>query len=93
MTIPQNERNQVFLGSFIHSSKLDELKYMHKTAVFVEKSGKIVHREEDCDEQKANKILQGNLGWSPAGTEIVHAGDGDFFFPGFIGMFTCSSRT
>ncbi|KAI0159077.1 hypothetical protein BJ166DRAFT_593281 [Pestalotiopsis sp. NC0098] len=84
MTVPQNERNQVFLGFFIHSSKLDELKYMHKTAVFVEKSGKIVHREEDCDEQKANKILQGNLGWSPAGTEIVHAGDGDFFFPGFI---------
>ncbi|ETS82806.1 hypothetical protein PFICI_04682 [Pestalotiopsis fici W106-1] len=84
MAVLQNERNHVFLGSFIHSSKLDELKYMHQTAVFVDKSGKIAHLEHDCNEGKAKTILQQKLGWDHADTEITSTGEGDFFFPGFI---------
>ncbi len=34
--------NQVFLGTFVHSKTLEQLEYLHDTAVFVDKTGKMV---------------------------------------------------
>lgn len=83
----KNEKNQVFLGSFIHSIKLDELKYMHQTAVFVDKSGTIVAVERDDGHQKLVDTRQ-KLGWSQDDTELKKAAEGEFFFPGFIGQYS-----
>ncbi|KAL2176757.1 uncharacterized protein P884DRAFT_202088 [Thermothelomyces heterothallicus CBS 202.75] len=77
-------RNKVFLGSFVHSKVLDELEYLHQTAVFVDKSGTIVAIEKDCDESKARETVLPRLGWAEADVEVVKAKEGQFFFPGFI---------
>ncbi|KAK6087613.1 guanine deaminase [Seiridium cupressi] len=84
MAPPKNEKNQIFLGSFIYNTKLDELAYMHQTAVFVDKAGKIVAVEQQCDEQKASEISHQKLGWDSIETDVKHAAEGEFFFPGFI---------
>ncbi|KAL2021113.1 hypothetical protein VTK56DRAFT_7532 [Thermocarpiscus australiensis] len=77
-------RNQLFLGSFVHSKALDELEYLHNAAVCVDQSGTIVAVERDCDAVKARETVLPRLGWDEAGVEVVSAGDGQFFFPGFI---------
>lgn len=93
MAPAKNEKNQVFLGTFIHSTKLDELEYQHQTAVFVDRSGKIVHLEQECDELKAKEISQEKLGWNHADTDVRQAKEGDFFFPGFIGKSSTARYT
>lgn len=77
-------RNQLFLGTFIYSRKLDELEYLHDTAVFVGKEGKIARIEKDCDETKARGLFP-ELGWSPQDVAVHVCRDGQFYFPGFIG--------
>ena len=77
--------NKLFLGLFVHSKVLKELEYLHNTAVCVDKEGKIVAVEKDCDEQKAKATVLPRLGWAEAEVEVVEAREGQFFFPGFIG--------
>ncbi|KAI1376234.1 guanine deaminase [Hypoxylon crocopeplum] len=84
MTSLKNEKNQLFLGSFIHSIKLGELQYLHDTAVCVDKSGKIAAVESKCDLKKAAKTLYHKLGWKADDVVVTIAKDGQFFFPGFI---------
>lgn len=76
----------VFLGSFIHSKSLDELEYLHDTAVFVDEKGVIVAIEEKCDLKKAEETICPKLGWSHSDVTIRTAKPGQFFFPGFIGI-------
>jgi guanine deaminase len=76
---------KLFLGSFVHSKALDELEYLHNTAVCVDESGTIVAVEEECDEAKAKETVLPRLGWGEADVEVVKAKDSQFFFPGFIG--------
>jgi guanine deaminase len=78
-------KNQVFLGTFIHSKKLDELEYLHNTAVFVDAAGKIVRVERDCDANKAKETVLPTLGWAVDDVSIVEGKEAQFFFPGFIG--------
>ncbi|KAL2153786.1 hypothetical protein VTH82DRAFT_4941 [Thermothelomyces myriococcoides] len=77
-------RNKVFLGSFVHSKALNKLEYLHQTAVFVDKSGKIIAIEKDCDESKARELIFPRFGWAEADVEVVKAKEEQFFFPGFI---------
>jgi guanine deaminase len=77
--------NQVFIGTFIHSKKLDELEYLHDTIVFVDKEGKILRIEQGCDLEKAQKQLFPELGWSVEDVATHVCKDGQFYFPGFIG--------
>ncbi|RYO89626.1 hypothetical protein DL764_008546 [Monosporascus ibericus] len=77
-------RNQIFIGTFIHSKKLDELEYLHDTAICVDKTGKIIAIEPQCDQKKAEMSLYPTLGWSAADVAVTIAKDGQFFFPGFI---------
>ncbi|KAI2777131.1 guanine deaminase [Daldinia loculata] len=79
-----NEKNQLFLGLFIHSVKLGELQYLHDTAVCVDKSGKIVAVEQQYDQKKAEETLYPELGWKADDVTVTTAKDGQFFFPGFI---------
>ncbi|GAP85986.1 putative guanine deaminase [Rosellinia necatrix] len=81
---PGPPRNQVFLGTFVHSKTLGELEYLHNTAICVDASGKITAVEANCDQQKALETLYAKLGWSPDDLAITVARDGQFFFPGFI---------
>ncbi|TVY40427.1 putative guanine deaminase, partial [Lachnellula occidentalis] len=74
----------VFLGSFIHSKRLDELEYLHDTAVFVDEKGVIVAIEKDCDLKNAEETICPKLGWSRSDVTIRTAEPGQFFFPGFI---------
>lgn len=80
-------KHSLFLGTFIHSKSLDTLDYLHNTAVFVSENGKIVHVEPDCDQKRAEETLIPQLGWVVEQVDITIAKDGQFFFPGFIGMF------
>ncbi|KAJ4294901.1 hypothetical protein N0V88_005140 [Collariella sp. IMI 366227] len=77
-------RNKLFLGSFVHSKTLDELDYLHDTAVCVDRTGTIVAVERDCDEPKARDAVFPRLGWGEDDVEVVRAREGQFFFPGFI---------
>lgn len=78
-------RNQLFLGSFVHSKSLDELECLHDTAVCVDKTGTIIAVEKGCGEATAREGLLQRLGWDEGEVEIVRAKEGQFFFPGFIG--------
>lgn len=63
--------NQVFIGTFIHSKALDELEYLHNTAVFVEGStGTIVAVERECDHTRTLDETFNRLGWSAAECKI-----------------------
>lgn len=77
-------RNKLFLGSFVHSKALDELEYLHNTAVCVDAAGTIVAVEKDCGEAEARGTLFPRLGWAADDVEVVSAADGQFFFPGFV---------
>ncbi|KAH6855811.1 hypothetical protein B0I37DRAFT_63357 [Chaetomium sp. MPI-CAGE-AT-0009] len=77
-------KNKLFLGLFIHSKALNELEYLHDTAVCVDADGTIVAVERDCDELKAKDTVLPRLGWAETDVEIVKAREGQFFFPGFI---------
>jgi hypothetical protein len=85
MAPPKNAKNRLFVGSFIHSKKLDALEYLHETAVCVDTSGKIVAVEPDCDLTKAREVLYTKLGWDAEQVDVDVAQEGEFFFPGFIG--------
>ena len=77
----------LFLGSFIHSKSLDELEFLHETAVFVDDKGVIVAIEKGCDQKKAEETLFPKLGWTVGEVSFRIAKPGQFFFPGFIGLF------
>jgi guanine deaminase len=75
----------LLLGSFIHSKSLDELEYLHDSAVCVDEKGVIVAIEKGCDLKKAEVTLFPKLGWSARDVTVKTAKPGQFFFPGFIG--------
>lgn len=81
------------MGSFIHSKNLDELEYLHDTAVCVDEKGVIVAIEKDCNEKKAEENLFPKLGWSKQDVIIKIAKEHQFFFPGFIGSSFYLHRT
>jgi hypothetical protein len=81
----------LFLGSFIHSKSLDELEYLHDAAVFVDEKGTIVAIEQACDQKKAEETVFPKLGWESGDVSVRAAKEGEFFFPGFIGLFPFSS--
>ena len=81
----------LFLGSFIHSKSLDELEYLHDSAVCVDEKGTIVAIETGYDLTKAEKMLFPKFGWSAEDVTIKTAKAGQFFFPGFIGSLPISS--
>jgi hypothetical protein len=76
------------VGTFIHCKTLDELEFWHKTAVCVDEKGVIVAVEKDCDQKKAEETVFPKLGWSSKDVSIRIATEHQFFFPGFIGLFT-----
>ncbi|KAH8911500.1 Metallo-dependent hydrolase [Coniochaeta sp. PMI_546] len=78
------KKSAVYYGTFIHSKTLDELEYLHKTAVFVDKEGKIVAVERDCDLDKATATVFPRLGWEGSDVVTEKIREGQFFFPGFI---------
>jgi guanine deaminase len=75
----------LFLGSFIHSKSLDELEFLHETAVCVDDKGVIVAIEKACDQKKTEETLFPKLGWAVGEVSVRIAEPGQFFFPGFIG--------
>lgn len=80
-------RNQLFLGTFVHSKTREELDYLHDTAVCVDASGTIVAVETACDLKRAEGELLPRLGWTASDVDVRVGKEGQFFFPGFIGMF------
>lgn len=91
--------NQLFLGTFVHATSLDQLEYLHDAAVFVEGStGRIVAVEKECDRARAVNEVFARLGWREAESQIwditssssaagrtEKGGSGvKFFFPGFV---------
>jgi hypothetical protein len=77
----------LFLGSFVHCKNLDELETWHNAAVFVDERGVIVSIEKDTDLQHAKNTLVPRIGWVEGEYTVRQAKKGEFFFPGFIGMF------
>jgi guanine deaminase len=77
--------HSLFLGSFIHSKSLDELEYLHDTAICVDEHGVIVAVEPGLDLAKAEEVLFSKLGWEKENVTVKVAKAGQFFFPGFIG--------
>lgn len=84
-----SQSKSLFLGSFVHSKSLDVLEYLHDAAVLVDEKGVIVAVEKVCDLKKAEETIYPKLGWSRSDITVRTAKPGQFFFPGFIGMFLC----
>ena len=76
----------LFLGRFVHSKSLEELEFLHQTAVCVDEKGSIVAIEPGCDQSKAESVLFPKLGWTKGDVIVKAAKPGQFFFPGFIGV-------
>ncbi len=85
----QGDQNKLFWGTFVHSKKLDELECFLDTAVCVDGgSGKIVAVKSGCGSlEKAEDAALAALGpgWERGSVAVTRCGEGQFFFPGFIG--------
>ena len=81
----------LFLGSFIHCKSLEELEFLHDTAICVDEKGLIVAIKSGFDQSKAEEVLLPKLGWTKAEVTVKVAKPGQFFFPGFIGPPTLCS--
>ncbi len=75
----------LYLGTFIHSKNLEELEFLHDTAVCVDEKGVIVAIKSGYDQSKAEEVLFPTLGWTKGEIVVKVAKPGQFFFPGFIG--------
>lgn len=87
-----SSRNQILLGTFVHSKTRRELEIVHNAAIAVDTSGKIAAFEKECgsvDAAKEQALTK--LGWNAADVSIQVCKEGQFFFPGFIGTFSFSS--
>ena len=78
----------LFLGTFIHSKSLEELEFLHDTAVCVDEKGTIVAITQGCDRSKAEEIVLPRLGWKKGDVTVNTAKEGQFYFPGFIGLYS-----
>lgn len=78
----------VFLGTFVHSKSLEELEFLHDTAVFVDEKGTIVAIEqlEQGSYPGTEAGFFSKLGWMKDPVTVITAKPGQFFFPGFIGL-------
>lgn len=82
-----DQRNQLLLGTFVHSKSRRELDVFHNSAVVVDAHGKIVAVERECASIEAAKTQAlAKLGWDANDVEIHTTKESQFFFPGFIGM-------
>lgn len=73
------------MGTFIHSASLTELEILEDAAVSVDdETGMILVVEKKVTERMV-ELWEGEVG-----TKVVRAGEGKFFFPGFIGMVSLS---
>ncbi|KAK1965117.1 guanine deaminase [Colletotrichum sublineola] len=81
---PTTRRNQLFLGTFVHSKTRETLEYLHDTAVCVDASGTIVAVEAGYDLRRSEAELLPRLGWKVGDVEVRVGEEGQFFFPGFI---------
>ncbi|KAK8028294.1 guanine deaminase [Apiospora marii] len=79
------QKNQLFVGTFVHSKSLNQLEYLHDAAIAVDKSGKIVAIElQFYDQKQAAEILYAKLGWDDGDVQVRACEEGQFYFPGFI---------
>lgn len=74
-------RKTVYVGTFVHSASLTELEVLESTAAIVDDdTGTILEIVKTVTEKMVGS-------WAgEVGTKIVRAEEGQFFFPGFIGM-------
>ncbi|KAG8406970.1 hypothetical protein J3458_020477 [Metarhizium acridum] len=84
----------VLLGTFVHSKSRTELEYIHNAGVAVDHGGKIVAIARDCESVNAarDKVLE-ETGWTQGNIDVVACGEGQFFFPGFIGTHVVAQFT
>ncbi|TQV96564.1 hypothetical protein V2A60_003047 [Cordyceps javanica] len=78
-------RNQLLLGTFVHSKSQKELEIFHNAAVAVDANGKIAAVQRDCaslDVAKTQTLA--TLGWHVDDIDIYTTKESQFFFPGFI---------
>lgn len=88
MKITAMIRRTVYVGTFIHCASLGELQVLENAAVTVDdETGKILVVE--CP--VGAEMLEMWAG--EPGTRVVKAGEGQFFFPGFVGMLYSSTPT
>lgn len=80
---------KIFTGTFIHSKSRTELEYLHDAVVCVDEAGVIVSVTRDATVEKVRE----SLGWGSQDVEIHASKEGQFFFPGFIGMLDPSLPT
>lgn len=71
----------------MHCISLNELETWHDAAVFVEETGVIVAIEKDMDLQRVKDTIIPQLGWVEGEYTLKRTKQGEFFFPGFIGMY------
>lgn len=82
------QRKLLLLGTFVHSKTQQHLEFLHNAGVAVDEQGKIAAIERDvADVGEAKARLVQQLGWNEAEVDVTVAGEGQFFFPGFVGEF------
>lgn len=94
MVLPRGtspSRNQLLLGTFVHCKTRKELEFLHDAAIAVDKQGRIAGIDATSgDADVAKEKLLGSLGWREGEVDVHACGQGQFFFPGFIGEPRCT---
>jgi guanine deaminase len=81
-----SKSRHLFLGTFIHCKSLDKLEILYNAAVLVDENGIILKIAKDCSREDAENSILPEFGWKTGDVAVLEATEGQFYFPGFIGM-------
>jgi len=89
----QSLRKTIYVGTFIRSLSLANLEILEDAAVGVDENGIIAFIEKDVKEPELDEVVEQKYGWKEPHT-VKGGGDSTaFFFPGFIGQYSCSKMS
>lgn len=84
-------KRKVFLGTFIYPRSREELAYLFEAAVCVDEKGRIAAVREGMEWDGVRDEVFTGLGWEADEVLVRRCGEGEFFFPGFVGSSRLSS--
>ena len=86
MALGKPLQRTIYIGTFIHSLRLDFIEVVEVGAIGVDEKGVIAFVEKDYTSTELDETVKNKHGWEK--WETVRIGDGrstKFFFPGFVG--------
>lgn len=94
MASPEHSLNRmIYFGTFVHAVSLGKLEILEGAAIGVDENGIIAFIEVDVEERGVAKVLEKKYGWTDSVVVKRDENSTAYFFPGFIGQYTCFPHT